>query len=74
MREFVHYINNIIHSESVDRSIMVFQISQIESFIGKIDETIIDLFLLIFTLVSMFLVNYVAQEVTNYNNHVFLTA
>ncbi|KAH0944439.1 Or9e55NTE, partial [Eciton burchellii] len=55
-------------------SFSLYEISQIELFSGKIDETVIDLLILIFTLISMFLVNYVAQEVTDYNNHVFLTA
>ncbi|KAH0944527.1 Or9e26 [Eciton burchellii] len=55
-------------------SFSLYEISRMESFTAKTDETLLHLLIFNFTLVSMFLINYVTQEVTDYNNHVFFTA
>jgi len=38
------------------------------------EEILIHFLITTFTLLYMFLANYAGQEITDYNNHVFLTA
>ncbi|RLU23648.1 hypothetical protein DMN91_003854 [Ooceraea biroi] len=55
-------------------SFNLYRISQTESFTENVEETLIHLLIITFTLLYMFLANYTGQEITDYNNHVSFTA
>jgi len=44
---------------------------RIESPTEKIEEILVHLDLLIFTIICMFVSNYAGQEIIDYNNHIF---
>ncbi|XP_019888542.1 uncharacterized protein LOC105283333 isoform X2 [Ooceraea biroi] len=54
-------------------SLNLYGIFQIESPMQEIEKTVGHFQLIIFLLIYMFVANYAGQEMTDYNNHIFLT-
>ncbi|XP_032687821.1 putative odorant receptor 71a [Odontomachus brunneus] len=54
-------------------SFNMFQVFQIVTFGGKIEEFMLHLAYIIPILVYMFIINYLGQEITDHNNNIFLS-
>lgn len=47
---------------------------QFEFFVEEIEETVANSFVVIFSFIFMFLLNYMGQKITDYNSDIFFTA